>query len=372
MFAGGTNMAPGLCRKKVKCGYDFLLYGALENDDRHITLRKREVSPYPFLKLDYPKLEDDFYSNTIDWSYPSMSSHGFVAVAAQNEICFFAPEKNKFSCGLICKKRITALKWRPRSQSTIAFGTNSGGFYLQEMFANTAGKTDKNTRRHKYEKRVVDISWRNTTDVLLSSGSSVYFLDTREPEHACQNTPLSGHTDQICGIEWNRDETLFATGGNDNLVCVWDIRHPSKPLATLAEHRAGVRAIAWSPFEKNTLMTAAGVADKSIKIWNVNGGTKSLQTVQTGSQICAMRWSQNVSSPWWSELITAHGFSDNDVRIWRVKQSTVQQPVIVQPRPASILQTRENNKRILHLSLSPRADIVAGVSAELGIFFWRI
>jgi len=33
-----------------------------------------------------------------------------------------------------------------------------------------------------------------------------------------------GHSKEICNIKWNSDFQYLASGGNDNLVCLWDVR----------------------------------------------------------------------------------------------------------------------------------------------------
>ena len=33
-----------------------------------------------------------------------------------------------------------------------------------------------------------------------------------------------GHNKEICSLKWNLDFKYLASGGNDNLVCLWDVR----------------------------------------------------------------------------------------------------------------------------------------------------
>ena len=42
-------------------------------------------------------------------------------------------------------------------------------------------------------------------------------------------------------MAWNEDSSSMVTGGNDNIVAVWDGRHPSTPVHRLALHTAAVK-----------------------------------------------------------------------------------------------------------------------------------
>ena len=33
---------------------------------------------------------------------------------------------------------------------------------------------------------------------------------------------LSGHEQEVCGLKWNHNGTQLASGGNDNLLHIWD------------------------------------------------------------------------------------------------------------------------------------------------------
>lgn len=35
---------------------------------------------------------------------------------------------------------------------------------------------------------------------------------------------LNGHSGEVCGLKWREDGELLASGGNDNVVNIWDGR----------------------------------------------------------------------------------------------------------------------------------------------------
>jgi cell division cycle 20-like protein 1 (cofactor of APC complex) len=62
---------------------------------------------------------------------------------------------------------------------------------------------------------------------------------------------------------------MIASGGNDNIVTIFDIR-ACKTIYKLNEHTAAVKAIAWSPHQNSILTTGGGSTDKCIRLWNIH------------------------------------------------------------------------------------------------------
>ena len=60
-------------------------------------------------------------------------------------------------------------------------------------------------------------------------------------------------------------DKLIATGANDNLVAIYDIRKSQKIMSSY-QHNAAVKAMAWIP-STQTLLTGGGTADKKIIFW---------------------------------------------------------------------------------------------------------
>ncbi|MFT7980841.1 WD40 repeat domain-containing protein, partial [Salmonella enterica subsp. enterica serovar Enteritidis] len=64
----------------------------------------------------------------------------------------------------------------------------------------------------------------------------MYNHDVRIADHKVAE--LVSHTSEVCGLEWRSDGAQLATGGNDNLVNIWDARSLSAPKFTKTNHRA--------------------------------------------------------------------------------------------------------------------------------------
>ena len=114
--------------------------------------------------------------------------------------------------------------------------------------------------------RVGALTWNENS--VLSSGS----IDSKILNHdiRLRNGLVSkylGHEQEICGLKWSPDGTQLASGGNDNMLCIWDMRH-NKPRITFREHTAAVKAISWCPWQRGLLSSGGGSLDKTIKFWN--------------------------------------------------------------------------------------------------------
>ena len=175
------------------------------------------------------------------------------------------------------------------------------------------------TYMQAHTNRVGALSWNNS---ILSSGSrdrSIHHRDVREATTKPFKKSLA-HKQEVCGLRWNADTgaagPLLASGGNDNKVCIWDLRGSKRPgmrsmaagglpgnvagpsvsgaeeadggpLWKFHEHTAAVKALAWDPHMPGVLATGGGTADKHIRFWNVPSGTM-LHELDTGSQVCIL------------------------------------------------------------------------------------
>lgn len=83
----------------------------------------------------------------------------------------------------------------------------------------------------------------------LLSGSrsgAIHHHDVRVAEH--QVGTLLGHTQEVCGVKWSPDGKFLASGGNDNLLNIWNAQPGSPltnttPLHTFSQHQAAVKVI---------------------------------------------------------------------------------------------------------------------------------
>ena len=167
-------------------------------------------------------------------------------------------------------------------------------------------------------------------------------------------TTLRQHTQEVCGLAWSPDGTYLASGANDNTLCIWDGVSSSTPKHCLTEHQAAVKALAWSPHERNLLASGGGTADRTMKFWNASSGAL-LNSVDTGSQVCALQW-----SPKENEILSSHGYAENQLCLWKY------------PTLAKVKELKGHTARVLHMATSPDGSMVVSGAADETLRFWNV
>src|ERR1700761_7761768 len=93
--------------------------------------------------------------------------------------------------------------------------------------------------------------WNKHTLTTGARSGAIHAHDVRIAQH--HTNTLAAHTGEVCGLEWRQDGAQLASGGNDNLVCIWDSRALNAPKFQKTNHNAAVKALAWCPWQLNLL-----------------------------------------------------------------------------------------------------------------------
>lgn len=300
----------------------------------------RQIVKIPYRVLDAPSLADDFYYDLVDWSSTDM-----LAVALGKSI--FLTDNTSGDVVHLCdtENEYTSLSW-VGAGSHLAIGQANG---LVEIYDVVKRKCIRTLSGHK--DRVACLSWNNH---ILTSGSrdrSILHRDVRVPDSFFER--IETHSQEVCGLKWNPESNKLASGGNDNMVYVYDGTSRS-PVLKFEEHTAAVKALAWSPHKRGILASGGGTADRKLKTWNVNTGFK-VNEVDTGSQVCNMIWSKNTD-----EIVTSHGYSRYNLTLWDYPTMN----------PVAIL--KGHSFRVLHLTLSADGTTVVSGAGDETLRYWKI
>jgi len=293
--------------------------------------------------LDAPSLRDDFYDHPIDWS-----ARNVMAVALSDSVFLFDAASGKTERLLqLPAGDVTAIRWTGEGVH-MGVCTSLGEVQLWDGMV---GRQLRSLRGHGG--RIASCAWHEHT---LSSGaadSEIHHHDVRARDHLVGR--LTGaHDGLVCGLEYSA-EGMLASGGNDNVVCVWDRSLSNQtPTHKLIEHRAAVKALKWCPWQRHMLATGGGTADRQICLWNSSSG-RLATSVDAESQVTAMLW-----SPQDRELVTAHGFSRNQISLWKY------------PSLTKTADLEGHTGRLLGLAQSPDKSVVCSASADETLRFWRI
>jgi len=308
--------------------------------------------------LDAPEIVDDYYLNLLDWG-----QNGLIAVPLYNAIYLWNSESGTveelFGESPITDDNImvTSVKWITEGMH-IAVGMSNGNIELWDAAVN---KRVRSMGGHPT--RVGSLDWNQH---ILTSGArsgSIFNHDVRVASHHVSS--FLHHTQEICGLQWSPNGKLLASGGNDNVLNVWDMASTSNgnattndagvnevrtPLHSLCEHMAAVKAVSWCPWQRNVLASGGGTVDRHIRIWNAQTGT-CLNSLDTMNQISGILWSDT-----YKEIICSHA---NQMTIWKYPSMTRE------------TELTGHTGRILNITSSPNGVFVASAGADETLRLWK-
>ncbi|KAF7558297.1 hypothetical protein G7046_g5866 [Stylonectria norvegica] len=304
---------------------------------------RRRIATAPERVLDAPGLIDDYYLNLLDWS-----SNNQVAIGLERNVYVWSAEEGSVSSLLETSPDtyVSSVKWSGDG-AYVSVGLGTGEVQIWDV-----AEGQKIRSMFGHDTRVGVMGWNKH---LLSTGARsglVFNHDVRIAEHKVAE--LVSHTSEVCGLEWRSDGAQLATGGNDNLVSIWDARSLSVPKFTKTNHKAAVKALAWCPWNMNLLATGGGSYDRHIHFWNSTSGAR-VNSIDTGSQVTSLRW-----SPHSREIVSSSGFPDNSLSIWSY-------PTLVRT-----VEIPAHESRVLHSCLSPDGQMLATAAADESLKFWKI
>uniref|UniRef100_A0ACD5UV41 Uncharacterized protein n=1 Tax=Avena sativa TaxID=4498 RepID=A0ACD5UV41_AVESA len=303
--------------------------------------------------LDAPDLVDDYYLNLLDWG-----SNNVLSIALGSTI-YLWDGANGSTSELVTVEEddgpVTSVSWAPDGRH-IAVGLNSSTVQLWDSSSNRLLRTLQGV----HESRVGSLAWNG--NILTSGGmdGKIVNNDVRIRNHAVQT--YRGHRQEVCGLKWSGSGQQLASGGNDNLLHIWDLSMASSVqsagrtqwLHRLEDHLAAVKALAWCPFQSNLLASGGGGSDRCIKFWNTHTGA-CLNSVDTGSQVCALLWNKNDR-----ELLSSHGFTQNQLTLWKY------------PSMDKIAELTGHTSRVLFMAQSPDGCTVASAAGDETLRFWNV
>lgn len=315
----------------------------------------RPMSTTPYRILDAPDLMDDYYLNLLDWG-----SNNTIAVALQQSVYLWNASSGSIEQLFTLENEndyVTSVKWSAKD-NLLAVGTSGNLVQLWD-----SSQLKKVTEYTGHTARVASLSWN---DNMISSGgrdSMIFHYDIRHSRRLRMN--YVAHQQEVCGLSWSPDGKTLASGGNENLLCLWDLAmggttsglspiSQHRPRVIINQHLAAVKALAWCPWQRNTLASGGGTADRTLRIWNTCNGT-NMKCIDTASQVCAIQWSDTEK-----ELVSSHGFSDNQLILWKF------------PTMTKMKEFRGHTSRVLHLAKSPDGTAICSASADETLRFWNI
>ncbi|WIA20340.1 hypothetical protein OEZ85_006171 [Tetradesmus obliquus] len=304
---------------------------------RHIPTTQERI-------LDAPDLVDDYYLNLLDWS-----SSNQLAIALGPTVYLYNASTGTIEELCSCPAEgeyVTSVSWAADA-SHLAIGTSSAKVQVWD-----AARCKQVKELAGHTNRVSSLAWNNA---ILSSGGRdalVCNFDVRLRKNEARVATLRGHEQEVCGLKWSPNGCQLASGGNDNMLCIWSAGFEQQHR--INAHQAAVRALAWCPFQSNLLASGGGTADRHIRFWNSSTGAQ-LNAIDTGSQVCSLVWSRHER-----EILSSHGYSKNQLCLWRY------------PSLVKAAELTGHTGRVLHMVPSPDGSSVVTAGADETLRFWRV
>ncbi|KAJ3365005.1 hypothetical protein GGF32_000663 [Allomyces javanicus] len=287
---------------------------------------------------------NDFYTSVIDFSprhwlaYASYRSLTVTHLAAahdpyddlkpQYKIPFAASPAQPMGAR---DARATAVRWSPDARH-LALGTSTGHVVILDATTLQAVRVlDQGADRWQPPDelgnvgdlfRIGVLAW--TGDAALATGARhgrVALHDLRDRSANPVVARDDAHDGTVCGLQpappgGVGDVPFLATGGNDNVVKIWDVRSGMRVARTTYTHAAAVKALAWCPANSALLLTGAGAADRNVRVFDTSvPGNAPLVRFQTDAQIVHAAWTAASANR--AEILTVHGH-DPRISFWDV------------------------------------------------------
>jgi cell division cycle protein 20 (cofactor of APC complex) len=308
-------------------------------------IRSRKVSSNPDRVLDAPGFIDDFYLNLLTWSVDN-----YLGIALENSCYIWNASSGSVSLLTECDNAISSVKWSEDS-SYLSIGKDDGSIEIWDIETNSKLRT----MRTKAGVRIGSQSWSNHLLAAGSKSGEIFINDVRIKNHI--TSTLNNHVGEVCGLEYRKDGLQFASGSNDNTVCIWDSRS-SIPQFTRTTHTAAVKALAWNPDLTSLLATGGGSSDKKIHFWNTTTGAR-VNTIDTGSQISSLHWGS--SDSFGREIVATGGYPNNSISIYsydhKIKVAEIE---------------NAHDSRIISGQISPDGSTLATVGGDENLKFYKV
>lgn len=311
--------------------------------------RAKKIPAAPDRVLDAPSIVDDFYLNLVAWLQTNLIVIGLEdAVYVWNALTG--------SVGLLCEtpgRLVSSLRWS-EDGLYISIGRDDGAVEIWDIETNARLRTLTTGTAS----RIAAHAWLLHVLTLGSKEGTVVHSDVRVSDHMV-GTRRHAHLAEVCGVEYRSDGQQFATGGNDNVVAIWDARQMNgEAVFRKTNHRAAVKAMAWCPYQSLLLATGGGTSDKCIHFWNTATGAR-VNLIETESQISLLNWGYAKGTGY--EVVATHGYPSNNISLFNYP--TLQ-------KTGEISQAHD--LRILSGCMSPDGTTLATVLGDENLKFWSL
>eukprot|EP00834_Sanchytrium_tribonematis_P000922 NODE_19_length_47148_cov_1.447810.p13 type:complete len:339 gc:universal NODE_19_length_47148_cov_1.447810:26864-25848(-) len=205
---------------------------------KDVIIDRLRHSKVPIKQYQLEDIMDDYYLNVLDWS-----PQGLIGIGLSSNLYILNPGNDlNYKFYSLENDHITSMRYNPTG-SIMGIGTHQGKLEYKDL---SSGVSSGGNLIAKLSQRIGCLDWKSES--VLAAGcrdKNVYVYDINSNDKS-PILKFEKHKQEICGLAFNSTGNYLASGGNDNVFMVWDLRHPSQPVG-VHEHNAAVKAVSWSP-----------------------------------------------------------------------------------------------------------------------------
>jgi hypothetical protein len=174
--------------------------------------------------------------------------------------------------------KVADVQWSPfaaRAEWIASTRNNQALVYNLSMpFTNKKAPIEFTLRAH--DRAITDINFSaHHPDLLATCGmdSYVFVHDLRSQQVPLKLADWEAGAHQV---KWNRQDDKIIASSHDKYLHIWDVRHGTKPLSTIAAHSTKIYGIDWNRNDAKKILTCS--LDQTIKLWNDVGVNTNVTT----------------------------------------------------------------------------------------------
>lgn len=163
------------------------------------------------------------------------------------------------------------------------------------------------------------------------------------------------HSKSVCKVKWSYDGNYLASGGNDDMVYIIDIRKEDV-FREFDKCNAAIKALEWSPTSISKIAIGGGSSDSTIFIWDMENNN-IIKKKKTESQITSLIWLKEHK-----KIISSYGFiiESKGISVWDL------------PHLNEVHNYKNFKGRVLHMTANNQQSYIVSLSTDENMIIWEI